>query len=249
MLALTQPTWKPRHTSRAHVTQNGLRRSMALLLCLRLLGLACGATVVPQPERGTGLPGDRLPRLRRLLQSASLAGRPLRIMETHSGLSGLVVENARVTRRGDNDGDGETEVEFDGMWSSSLTASAVHGLPDIETVDTTARLALVQETLAVTTKPLIYDADTGGEPELFRHTVRALEQLGVSACILEDKCGLKQNSLFGTERAQSLATAEAFCAKIRAGVRARRCADFMVIARIEALIAGAGMEEAITLNP
>ena len=173
---------------------------MAMLLCLRLLGLACGATVVPQPERGTGLPGDRLPRLRRLLESASHTGRPLRIMETHSGLSGLVVENARVTRRGDTDADGETEVEFDGMWSSSLTASAVRGLPDIETVDTTARLALVQETLAVTTKPLIYDADTGGQPELFRHTVRALEQLGVSACILEDKCGLKQNSLFGTEQ-------------------------------------------------
>jgi phosphoenolpyruvate phosphomutase len=144
---------------------------MAMLLCLRLLGLACGATVVPQPERGTGLPGDRLPRLRRLLESASHTGRPLRIMETHSGLSGLVVENARVTRRGDTDADGETEVEFDGMWSSSLTASAVRGLPDIETVDTTARLALVQETLAVTTKPLIYDADTGGQPELFRHTV------------------------------------------------------------------------------
>ena len=122
---------------------------MALLLCLRLLGLACGATVVPQPERGTGLPGDRLPRLRRLLESASLTGRPLRIMETHSGLSGLVVENARVTRRGDNDADGETEVEFDGMWSSSLTASAVHGLPDIETVDTTARLALVQESAVI----------------------------------------------------------------------------------------------------
>ena len=97
--------------------------------------------------------------------------RPLRIMETHSGLSGLVVEQARATRR---DGDIETEVEFDGMWSSSLTASALRGLPDIETVDTTARLALVQETLAVTTKPLIYDADTGGQPEVFRYTVRAL---------------------------------------------------------------------------
>ena len=217
---------------------------MALLLCLRLLGAACG-TVVPQPERGTGLPGDRLPRLRQLLEAASLTGRPLRIMETHSGLSGLVVEHARATRRDGGDGDGETEVEFDGMWSSSLTASALRGLPDIETVDTTARLALVQETLAVTTKPLIYDADTGGQPEVFRYTVRALEQLGVSACILEDKCGLKQNSLFGTDRAQNLATPEEFCAKIRAGVKARRCKDFMVIARIEALIAGAGMEEAL----
>ena len=131
------------------------------------------------------------------------------------------------------------------MWSSSLTASAVKGKPDIETVDTTARLGLVQETLSVTTKPMIYDADTGGAPEIFKFTVRALEQLGVSACIIEDKTGLKQNSLFGTSRTQQLEDIDAFCAKIQAGLAARRDADFMVIARIEALIAGAGMDEAL----
>ena len=101
------------------------------------------------------------------------------------------------------------------------------------------------ETLSVTTKPMIYDADTGGHPEIFKFTVRALEQLGVSACIIEDKTGLKQNSLFGTERTQTLDDIPAFCEKIKAGREARQTEEFMVIARIEALIAGYGMEEAL----
>ena len=158
----------------------------------------------------SGLPGDRLPRLKRLLKSRGTS-RLLRIVETHSGLTGLIAEQARA-----KSSSGE-EVEFDGMWSSSLTASALRGKPDIETVDTTARLALVQETLSVTTKPMIYDADTGGLPEVFQFTVRALEQLGVSACIIEDKTGLKQNSLFGTKRPQLLEDVDSFCAKLAAG--------------------------------
>ena len=182
---------------------------------------------------GDGLPGDRLPTLRRLLKESQ---RPLRILETHSGLTGLIAEHAR----------GQGGEAFDGMWSSSLTASAAKGKPDIETVDTTARLHLVQETLSVTTKPMIYDADSGGAAEIFKFTVRALEQLGVSACIIEDKTGLKQNSLFGTDRKQELEDIDTFCAKIKAGLAARRTSEFMVIARIEALIAGAGMEEALT---
>jgi len=141
--------------------------------------------------RLAGLPGARLPRLRQLLEEHRGA-RPLRFMEAHNGLSGLVAETARVQDR-----------TFDGLWSSSLTASASQGKPDIETVDTTARLELVRQTLEVTSKPLIYDGDTGGHPEILRFTVRALENMGVSACIIEDKTGLKQNSLFGTERAQS----------------------------------------------
>ena len=137
-------------------------------------------------DLSNGLPGERLPSLRKLLKEGQL---PLRILETHSGLTGLIAEHAR----------GANGEAFDGMWSSSLTASAVKGKPDIETVDTTARLALVQETLSVTSKPMIYDADTGGAAEIFKFTVRSLEQLGVSACIIEDKTGLKQNSLFGTD--------------------------------------------------
>lgn len=186
--------------------------------------------------RSTGLPSDRLPLVRKLL---STLGRPLRILETHSGLTGMIAENARVQRE-----DGEV-VGFDGMWSSSLTASSLKGKPDIELVDTTARCQIVADTLAVTSIPMIYDADTGGQPEIFKFTVRTLEEMGVSACIIEDKTGLKQNSLFGTERAQVLEDIPSFCEKIKAGREARRSAHFMVIARIEALIAGMGMEEAL----
>ena len=131
--------------------------------------------------------------LRALRQS-----RPLRVMETHNGLSGIIADTVRV---GEN--------EFDAMWSSSLTASVSKGKPDIEVVDTTARLQLVRDTMEVTQKPLIYDADTGGQPEVLCFTVRALEAIGVSACIIEDKCGLKQNSLFGTSRTQQVKRAVA----------------------------------------
>ena len=144
----------------------------------------------------TGLPGDRLPVLRRLLDETK-DDRVIRILETHNGITGLIAEATSVEVGG-------KIVEFDGMWSSSLTASAAAGKPDIETVDTTARLALVSETLDVTSKPLIYDADTGGKPEIFRFTVRSLEKLGVSMAIIEDKAGLKQNSLFGTDRKQEV---------------------------------------------
>jgi phosphoenolpyruvate mutase len=183
----------------------------------------------------SGLSADRLPSLKKLLQTE---GRILRILETHSGLSGLVAEHAMGS------GNGQT---FDGMWSSSLTASLVRGMPDIEAVDTSSRLALVQETMAVTTKPMIYDGDTGGTPAIFKFTVRALEQLGVSAVIIEDKEGLKQNSLLANSNSlHQLCDIEIFCDKIRAGIQARRSSDFMIIARMESLIAGRPMAEAVT---
>ena len=160
--------------------------------------------------------------------------RTLRVLETHNGLSGIIADTVRV---GGN--------EFDALWSSSLTASVSKGKPDIEVVDTSMRLQLVRDTMEVTQKPMIYDADTGGQPEILRFTVRALEDIGVSACIIEDKCGLKQNSLFGTSRMQNLEDIPSFCAKIAAATEARRNKKFMVIARIEALISGAGEAEAI----
>ena len=160
--------------------------------------------------------------------------RTLRVLETHNGLSGIIADTIKV---GGN--------EFDAMWSSSLTASVSKGKPDIEVVDTSMRLQLVRDTMEVTQKPMIYDADTGGQPEILRFTVRALEDLGVSACIIEDKCGLKQNSLFGTSRAQNLEDIPSFCAKISAATSARVNKKFMVIARIEALISGAGEAEAL----
>jgi len=159
----------------------------------------------------------------------------LRFMECHSGLSAMIVENAR----------GENGEQYHGMWSSSLTSSSIRAKPDIETVDTTARLQIVQESMEVSTKPMIYDGDTGGAPEIFAFTVRKLEQLGVSAAIIEDKTGLKQNSLFGTDVEQQLEDINMFCEKIRAGKAAQLTDEFMVIARMESLIAGKGNAEAL----
>eukprot|EP01061_Rhynchopus_euleeides_P029125 TRINITY_DN4763_c0_g1_i6.p1 TRINITY_DN4763_c0_g1~~TRINITY_DN4763_c0_g1_i6.p1 ORF type:complete len:338 (+),score=170.45 TRINITY_DN4763_c0_g1_i6:52-1014(+) len=159
----------------------------------------------------------------------------VRAMEAHSGLSGLIVEHAR----------GENGERFDALWSSSLTSSTVCGKPDIETIDTTARLRICDEVLDVTSLPMIYDGDTGGHPEIFHFTVKSLERMGVSMCIIEDKSGLKQNSLFGTERKQELASIEDFSEKIARGKEAQVTDDFMVIARLESLIAGWGHDEAV----
>jgi len=200
--------------------------------------LARSREITRRSASGSGLPGDRLPRLRALLRE-NRDDRVLRIMETHNGLTGLIAETAQA-RRADG-----TVAAFDGLWSSSLTASAAHGKPDIETVDTTARLALVDETLAVTSKPLIYDADTGGHAKVFAFTVQTLERKGVSMAIIEDKTGLKQNSLFGTERKQELEDVATFQGKIAAGQEAKRDPDFMIAARLEALIAGHGEAEAL----
>eukprot|EP00937_MAST-01D_sp_MAST-1D-sp2_P000473 g473.t1 len=186
-------------------------------------------------ERAFPTPDERLVTLRQLMDTQDV----VRILEVHNGLTGLIAETACATRA-----DGET-VTFDGMWSSSLTASASKGKPDIETVTTSERLQLVQDSLDSCRKPLIYDGDTGGAPEIFHFTVRALERMGVSACIIEDKTGLKQNSLFGTERKQQLEDIALFQDKIRAGKAAQLTDEFMVVARLEALIAGWGEEEAL----
>lgn len=169
------------------------------------------------------------------MKQRTAEGGVVRVMETHSGLCGLIVEHAK----------GDEGQTFDATWSSSLTSSTIKGKPDIETVTTSERINIVQEILEVSTKPMIYDGDTGGHPEVFHFTVRTLERLGVSACIIEDKAGLKQNSLFGTERKQQLEDIDAFCDKIRAGKAAQIGEDFMVVARMESLIAGYGEEEAI----
>lgn len=179
-------------------------------------------------------PDIRLGRLRRLL-----AAKPIvRLLEAHNALSALIVEVAGV-----NAGGGRRE--FDGIWSSSLTDSTVRGKPDIEAVDLATRIAGINEIFEVTTKPLVFDADTGGKPEHFVFTVKSLERLGVSAVIIEDKIGLKKNSLLGTEAGQQQDTIEAFSAKISAGKQARITSDFMIIARVESLILKMGMDDAI----
>lgn len=181
-------------------------------------------------EIGT-TPDIRRNRLRRLIDSKEV----VRIMETHNALSGLIVENIK----------GDNSIEYDGMWSSSLTDSTSKGKPDIEAVDVTARINTINEIFEVTTKPMIYDADTGGIAEHFAFTVRTLERTGVSAVIIEDKTGLKKNSLFGTEVEQTQDSIENFCVKIKAGKKAQITDDFMIIARIESLILDKGMDDAI----
>lgn len=180
-------------------------------------------------------PDIRRNKLRRLLDAKPL----VRLMEAHNGLTGLIVENAGVnTERG--------RKEFDGMWASSLTESTAKGKPDIEAVDVTSRTNTLHDILEVTTKPIVYDADTGGKLEHFQFTVRTLERLGVSAAVIEDKVGLKKNSLFGTEVPQTQDSIENFCAKIKAGKAAQVTDDFMIVARIESLILDQGIDDAIT---
>ena len=180
-----------------------------------------------------------MPEVRRAKLKKLLNLKPVvKVMEAHNGLSALVVENAKVVK------DDKIET-FDAMWLSSLTDSTAKGKPDIELVDMTSRLRTIDEVMEVTTKPIILDGDTGGEIEHFVFNVKTLERIGVSAVIIEDKIGLKKNSLFGTDVEQTQDTIEHFSAKIRAGKKALTTKDFMIIARIESLILKQGMDDAI----
>lgn len=197
-------------------------------------GINSSALVEEQKGIGT-TPEVRMQSLRRLL-----AAKPVvRIMEAHDALCGLIIENLEVSN---NDG---SIRSFDGMWSSSLTDSTSKGKPDIEAVDLTTRLQDLNNILECTTKPIIFDGDTGGKTEHFIFTVRTLERHGISAVIIEDKIGLKKNSLFGTDAIQTQDSIEHFCEKIKAGKNAQITSDFMIIARIESLIAGKSIEDAM----
>lgn len=197
-------------------------------------GISSTALQKALKEVGT-TPDIRRSRLRRLLQVKPI----IRFLDLHNALTGLIIENTAVSMP-----DG-TKREFDGMWGSSLTDSTAKGKPDIEAVDVSARMTTLNEVLEVTTKPIIYDGDTGGQPEHFVFTVRTLERLGVSAVIIEDKTGLKKNSLFGTDVAQTQDEIPAFCEKIRMGKKAQATDDFMIIARIESLILDKGVDDAM----
>lgn len=180
------------------------------------------------------IPDIRRGRLRDLL-----AMKPtLSILEAHSGITGLIAENTVVVKEG-------KAFQFDGMWVSSLCDSTAKGKPDIELVDMSSRLRTIDDIMEVTTKPIILDGDTGGLIEHFVYNIKTLERMGVSAVIIEDKTGLKKNSLFGTEVAQTQDCIEHFCEKIAAGKRALKTKDFMLIARIESLILERGMADAL----
>lgn len=182
-------------------------------------------STTPEMRKGT---------LRRLLEAKPIC----RFIEAHSPISALIAESAKVQVQG-------KVRQFDGFWSSSLTDSTEMGKPDIEALDISSRLGNINNIFEVTTKPLIMDLDTGGKPEHFEINVRTIERLGISAVIIEDKTGLKKNSLFGTEVAQTQEDVNLFCDKIRAGRASRISSDFMVIARIESLILDKGMDDAI----
>ncbi len=179
------------------------------------------------------------PEIRKGTLKRQLQAKPItRFMEAHSPISALIAEHLKTVV------DGKVR-QFDGFWSSSLTDSTEMGKPDIEALDISSRLANINHIFEVTTKPLIMDMDTGGKAEHFELNVRSVERLGVSAVIIEDKTGLKKNSLFGNEVAQSQEDIESFCDKLRAGRSSRISGDFMVIARIESLILEKGMDDAL----
>lgn len=180
------------------------------------------------------MPEFRRKRLRQLLKMRPV----VKALEVHSGLTGLIAEKTVVERDGTLD-------QFDAMWISSLCDSTAKGKPDIELVDMTSRFRTIDDVTEVTTKPIIFDGDTGGLTEHFVYTVRSLEKMGVSAVIIEDKTGLKKNSLFGTEVEQTQDSIENFSAKIKAGKKVQLTDDFMIIARIESLILEAGMDDAL----
>ena len=187
-----------------------------------------------QMKEKLAMPEFRRKRLRQLI-----AMRPIvKTLEVHSGLTGLIAEKTVVETGGRLD-------QFDAMWISSLCDSTAKGKPDIELVDMSSRIRTIDDVMDVTTKPIILDGDTGGLIEHFVYNVRTLERMGVSAVIIEDKTGLKKNSLFGTEVEQTQDSIENFCAKIAAGKKALRTEEFMIIARIESLILERGMEDAL----
>ena len=180
------------------------------------------------------MPEYRSSRLRRLIQNKKLT----RVMEVHSPISALLIEKISITQNNKRN-------EFDAFWSSSLTDSVLRGKPDIESVDNSTRIQTINEIFEVTTKPLIFDGDTGGKIEHLGYTIKNLERLGVSAIIIEDKVGLKRNSLFGNEVRQKQDTIRSFCNKIKVAKKSQQTEDFMVIARIESLILGNGINDAI----
>ncbi len=188
-----------------------------------------------QLKEKLAMPEYRRKRLKQLINICPI----VKTIEAHSGLTGLIAEKTVIENNGHLD-------QFDAMWVSSLCDSTAKGKPDIELVDMSSRLRTIDDIMEVTTKPIILDGDTGGLAEHFVYNVRTLERMGVSAVIIEDKTGLKKNSLFGTEVEQTQDTIENFCEKIKAGKRVQLTDDFMIIARIESLILERGMEDALT---
>ncbi len=179
-------------------------------------------------------PQNRVSRLKRLISSKNI----VRILESHNSLTGLIIENLKLEKKNKN-------LEFDGMWSSSLTDSATKGLPDNSSLSFSARISSLNDIMDVTTKPVVFDADNGGQIEHLPYLIRSLERSGVSAIIMEDKIGLKKNSLFKNQIGTKQDKPKLFANKIKKICNTRQSNDFMVIARIESFILGKGLNDAL----
>ena len=179
-------------------------------------------------------PENRVSRLKRLIHSKNI----VRVLESHNALTGLIIENLKLSKK-------DINIEFDCMWSSSLTDSATKGKPDNSSVDFSSRLLSLNEMMDVTTKPIVFDADNGGQLEHIQFLVRSLERSGVSAIVMEDKIGLKRNSLFKNQKGTKQDKPSIFAKKIKQICRTRKSNDFMVIARIESFILGKGLKDAL----
>lgn len=189
---------------------------------------------IDQLNNSASLPAIRLPRLKRILEVKNI----IRVIEAHSGLSALLGEETFISKS-------SKKIEFDALWLSSLTDATSRGMPDIEVVDISERVSKITEITRVTSKPIIFDADTGGYPEHLYYTIRTLERNGVSAAIIEDKTGLKRNSLLGNDVEQFQDSIEKFSEKIATGISAKLSSDFMLIARIESLILDKPLSDAL----
>ena len=177
---------------------------------------------------------SRVSRLKRLLNSKDI----VRILESHNALTGLIIDKICITKN-------KKPIEFDGMWSSSLTDSATKGLPDNSSLSFSARISSLNDMMDVTTKPLVFDADNGGQIEHLPFLIRSLERTGASAIIMEDKVGLKKNSLFKNQKGTKQDKPKLFAKKIMKICKSRQSKDFMVIARIESFIVGKGLNDAL----
>jgi len=182
----------------------------------------------------SGSPQNRVSRLKRLISYKNI----VRILESHNSLTGLIIENLKIKNK-------NKDLEFDGMWSSSLTDSATKGLPDNSSLSFSARISSLNDIMDVTTKPVVFDADNGGQIEHLPYLIRSLERSGVSAIIIEDKIGLKKNSLFKNQTGTLQDRPKLFGDKIKKICKARESNDFMVIARIESFILGKGLADAL----
>ena len=178
---------------------------------------------------------NRVSRLKRLINSKNI----VRILESHNSLTGLIIEKTRLNKN-------KKICEFDGMWSSSLTDSATKGLPDNSSLSFSSRISSLNDMMDVTTKPLVFDADNGGQIEHLPFLIRSLERSGVSAIIMEDKVGLKKNSLFKNQAGTKQDKPKTFANKIKKICNSRKIKDFMVIARIESFIVGKGLKDALS---